>query len=122
MTEQLSTKMALKIYHWFSPGCKNALSENSENDFSGNMFINLEPRLQAKKKPKDNIIKINKLLYRLATIPLFTDFLSTESVSCLVIFNSTTPIVLAGLLPARLLCSWNSPERILEWVASPFSR
>ena len=110
MTEQLSTKLALKIYHWFSPGCKNALSENSENDFSGNMFINLEPRLQAKKKPKDNIIKINKLLYRLATISLFTDFLSTESVSCLVMFNSATPWTIACQAPLFMEFSRKNTE------------
>ena len=27
-----------------------------------------------------------------------------------------------GLLPARLLCPWNSPARILEWVTMPSSR
>ena len=27
-----------------------------------------------------------------------------------------------GLQPARLLCLWNSPARILEWVASSYSR
>ena len=27
-----------------------------------------------------------------------------------------------ALQPARLLCPWNSPARILEWVAIPFSR
>ena len=27
-----------------------------------------------------------------------------------------------GLLPARLLCPWNSPARILEWVAISSSR
>ena len=27
-----------------------------------------------------------------------------------------------GLKPTRLLCPWDSPGRILEWVAMPFSR
>ena len=27
-----------------------------------------------------------------------------------------------GLKPTRLLCPWNFPARILEWVAIPFSR
>ena len=27
-----------------------------------------------------------------------------------------------GLYSARLLCSWDFPGRILEWVAIPFSR
>ena len=74
------------------------------------MFINLEPRLQAKKKPKDNIIKINKLLYRLATISLFTDFLSTESVSCLVMFNSATPWTIACQAPLFMEFSRKNTE------------
>ena len=74
------------------------------------MFINLEPRLQAKKKPKDNIIKINKLLYRLATISLFTDFLRTESVSCLVMFNSATPWTIACQAPLFMEFSRKNTE------------
>ena len=30
--------------------------------------------------------------------------------------------VTPGLYPTRFLCLWNSPGRILEWVAIPFSR
>ena len=36
-----------------------------------------------------------------------------------VVSNSLWP---HGLHPARFLCPWESPEKILEWVAIPFSR
>ena len=36
-----------------------------------------------------------------------------------VVSNSTRP---HGLKPARLLSPWDSPARILEWVAISFSR
>ena len=42
-----------------------------------------------------------------------------ESVSCSVVSNFLRP---HGLQPTRLLCLWNSPARILEWKAIPFSR
>ena len=38
---------------------------------------------------------------------------------CSVVSDSLQP---HGLWPARLLCPWDSPARILEWVAMPFSR
>ena len=38
----------------------------------------------------------------------------SESESCSVVSNSLPPY---GLQPARLLCPWDSPARILEWVA-----
>ena len=37
----------------------------------------------------------------------------------LVVSDSVQP---HGLQPARLLCLWDSPGRILEWVAMPSSR
>ena len=42
-----------------------------------------------------------------------------ESVSRSVMSGSLQP---CGLLPARLLCPWNSQTRILEWVAISSSR
>ena len=44
----------------------------------------------------------------------------SESVSCSVVLDSS---LLHGLWPARLLCPWNSPGKIiLEWIDIAFSR
>ena len=43
----------------------------------------------------------------------------SESISLLVVSNS---LQCHGPQSTRLLCLWNSPVRILEWVAIPFSR
>ena len=44
--------------------------------------------------------------------------LSSLCVSRSAVSNSLQP---DGLYPARLLCPWNSPGKILEWVVIPFS-
>ena len=43
---------------------------------------------------------------------------SVKSVSCLVVSNSLRPM---DCSPPWFLCPWNSPARILEWVAISFS-
>ena len=65
-------------------------------------------------KPQlDNISLINSQLNKsFLTLPLWV--LSHSLVS-----NSVRP---HGLWPTRLLCPWNSPARILEWVAMSSSR
>ena len=45
--------------------------------------------------------------------------IESESISCSAMSYSLQP---HGLQPTRLLCPLNSPVKILEWVAIPFSR
>ena len=42
-----------------------------------------------------------------------------ESVSCSVMSETLSP---HGLQPTSLLCPWDSPDKMLEWVALPFPR
>ena len=71
-----------------------------------------------------NIIVKNTAVFFLIKIYLFRAApcslkWKSESVSRSVLSNSLWP---HGLQPTRLFSPWNSPARILEWVAIPFSR
>ena len=51
-----------------------------------------------------------------------TTLLISYCCCCLVTESCSTLLQLHGLSPTRLLCPWNFPARILEWVAISFSR
>ena len=65
-------------------------------------------------------MKLNSLWIRFPyAILLSMEFWNCESVGHSVTSDSLWP---HGLWPARILCPWNSPARILQWVAMLFSR
>ena len=58
-------------------------------------------------------------IYNYNYIGIYNYKYKCESISCSVMSNSLQP---HGLSTARLLCPWNFPTRILEWVTFSFSR
>ena len=70
-------------------------------------------------KYKDHWIGSRVIL--VSTFSLGVIFLTCKC-ECWVISVTSDSLRPYGLWPARLLCPWDSPGRILEWVAMPSSR